>query len=280
MGDIDLVPHPVNDPDANSGHNSGEQQARETAGVPGRLTRELFEAVGLAVTWGSANRGSPPATPKVEPPAILSNTRSAAQFEKLIRTAWQSGVGSIVEVGDLLRQARDELQPEDFKALRLPFGRRTVQMLVKIAANSVLSDPANHGSLPPCWRTLYELTKIDKGDLESAIAEGVVHPDMQRKNAVVLRHDDKGEGSSPRQRLTKKEEAQLVKAWSAASSDARRAFFLTKIRPHLFELMTATERDELEHLVLGNAKAHATTKKQRNAIGSYLELKANPTTNN
>ena len=133
--------------------------------------------------------------PMREPQAILSNARSPQEFEALIQGAWQKETGRILEVGKLLLQAREQLLPAVFKGLRLPFKARMAQMLAKIAANPVLADPANHGSLPPCWRTLYELTKVPSNELRSAIDTGLVHPGMQRKDVNSLR----GRGSKAEQ---------------------------------------------------------------------------------
>jgi hypothetical protein len=154
------------------------------------LTRELFEAAGVPVAWTREQ-----AISIAQPPAILSNARSPQEWEALIQVAWQKETGRILEVAKLLLQAREQLLPAVFKALRLPFKARMAQMLAKIAANPVLADPANHGSLPPCWRTLYELTKIPGDELRSAIETGVVHPGMQRKDVDSLR----GRGSKTKQ---------------------------------------------------------------------------------
>src|SRR6266498_608346 len=99
------------------------------------LTRELFEAAGVPVAWTREQ-----AIPIRQPPAILSNARSPQEFEALIQSAWQKETGRILEVGKLLLQAREQLLPAVFKALRLPFKARMAQMLAKIAANPVLAD--------------------------------------------------------------------------------------------------------------------------------------------
>jgi hypothetical protein len=50
-------------------------------------------------------------------------------------------------------------------------------------------------SLPPCYSTLYLLSQIDTKILLAALADGRVHPGMQRKDAVALRKpkDDEGD---------------------------------------------------------------------------------------
>ena len=46
--------------------------------------------------------------------------------------------------------------------------------------------------LPPHGRTLYELCKLSDDVLEAKLADGTIHPGMQRKDAIALR---KPEGS-------------------------------------------------------------------------------------
>jgi DNA N-6-adenine-methyltransferase (Dam) len=62
----------------------------------------------------------------------------------------------------------------------LPFSRMTAHRLMAIA-----SDPrfVTHGlQLPPSWRTLYELTKLDDRQFEQGIADGTINPEMRRKD--------------------------------------------------------------------------------------------------
>lgn len=54
----------------------------------------------------------------------------------------------------------------------MPFGQRAAQHLLAIGRCELLSN-ANHGShLPPSWRTLYELTRLnDLPEIKRCIAE-------------------------------------------------------------------------------------------------------------
>jgi len=111
-----------------------------------------------------------------------ANARTKSHFEAAIANSWRSSVAGIMLTGDLLNQAEDELDPEVFRALKLPFGQRATQMLRRLADHPIVSSHANHGSLPPCWRTLYELTKVPDDLLQSALADGRIHPELQRKD--------------------------------------------------------------------------------------------------
>jgi hypothetical protein len=64
---------------------------------------------------------------------------------------------------------------------------RTAQRLMAIAQHDVLTN-ATHGShLPPSWRTLYELTKLDRKVLERALEDGAITPAMERRDVAGLR---------------------------------------------------------------------------------------------
>jgi hypothetical protein len=106
-----------------------------------------------------------------------------------IAAAWQKTTEAIIETGRLLNEAKAEVEHGDWLKLveALPFGARTAQMLMAIAANPVLSNP-NHGShLPPSWRTLYELTKLDDQVLLAKIEDHSIHPDIERKDVALRR---------------------------------------------------------------------------------------------
>jgi hypothetical protein len=113
------------------------------------------------------------------------NVHSKTFFEDAIAAEWRSSVAGIIRTGDLLIQAEDELGRDVFCALRLPFSSKVAQMLRRIAANAFISDRRNHGSLPPCWRTLYELCKASDDVLEAARLDGRLHSDLQRKDVRI-----------------------------------------------------------------------------------------------
>jgi hypothetical protein len=111
-----------------------------------------------------------------------ANIRSKAFFEGAIAAEWRNNVEGILRVGQLLNEAKDELDREVFGALKLPFVPRVSQMLRRIAAHPIISNAKHASSLPACWYTLYELTKVDNDILVAALADGRVHPGLQRKD--------------------------------------------------------------------------------------------------
>jgi hypothetical protein len=111
-----------------------------------------------------------------------------------INATWRKSVEHIIETGRLLREAKAELGHGNWCGLfsargfdgAVPFTVRTAQMLMVIADHPVLSD-ANHGThLPPCWRTLYELSSVPDDELIHLIEDGTVHPGMMRKDVAQI----------------------------------------------------------------------------------------------
>jgi hypothetical protein len=89
---------------------------------------------------------------------------------------------AVLAVGRALEEAKAEMPHGAWERMfkghpraverPIPFSVRTAQMYMAIARNPVL-EKTNHGSLfPTSWRTLYELSKVDRSVLENAIADG------------------------------------------------------------------------------------------------------------
>jgi N6-adenosine-specific RNA methylase IME4 len=117
-----------------------------------------------------------------------------------IVAAWNKSREAIFEVGRLLIEAKDALPHGSFEAMvesELPFGSRTAQMLMRISTDERLTK-ANHGSaLPASWRTLAQLTTLDDVTLERGFSEGIIKPDMQRKDVVALKRVENRVGTQP-----------------------------------------------------------------------------------
>jgi hypothetical protein len=110
-------------------------------------------------------------------------------FVAKIVAAWQKTTESIIDTGRLLIEAKAKIEHGEFEDMidaQLPFGPRAARMLMAIAANPVLSD-RNHGSvLPPSWRTLYELSRLDGQVLLARIEDHSVNPGMERKDVTLI----------------------------------------------------------------------------------------------
>lgn len=102
-----------------------------------------------------------------------------------IRAAWQSSFDGIMECGRLLVEAKEQLDHGQWLQLidsQLPFKANTAQRLMKISTDERLTNAAHAPFLPRSRETLYELTKLPTEVFEQKIADGTIHPEMQRSD--------------------------------------------------------------------------------------------------
>jgi hypothetical protein len=162
---------------------------------------------------------------RAEPAAVpQSNTRSWKVFAQLINTSWRKGVDAFLDTGRYLLEAKAELGRDVFESLvkqHLDFDTSVGRKLMAIASNSVIC--AHGHKLPPCWTTIYELSKLDDEVLTAKFADGTIHSGMARKDASALRTST---GKSPARVSgeSNEEEETLAACWKRASKDDRRAF--------------------------------------------------------
>jgi hypothetical protein len=154
-------------------------------------TEVFLAAIGMA---------SPRRKPRLRP-RTSNDTASQHDIDcyvERINATWQSAVESIIKTGKLLVEAQDKLGYGNwvrmFDGKKLRFGLRTAERLMKIARHPVLSDPTHGSSLPPSWRSLYELTKIFPPSLEDMLADGTINPDIERGT---IEHLCRGERPTP-----------------------------------------------------------------------------------
>jgi hypothetical protein len=110
-----------------------------------------------------------------------------ADFAARITACWRKSAEAFIEAGRWLIRARSDLDHGAFGTMvesDLPFGARTAQRLMAIAADARLSNATHASHLPPSWTTLYELTKLDDAQFEAKIADGTINPDMERREAI------------------------------------------------------------------------------------------------
>lgn len=120
-------------------------------------------------------------------PKTLPTTRKG--WATIIRRDLAAAAKAIVQTGIHLIQAKETLSHgewEPFLRNDLHIQPRTAERFMAIARHPVLASPARSGQLPSSWGTLYELSRLESGALENAIAAGEVHPDMERKDATGL----------------------------------------------------------------------------------------------
>lgn len=124
--------------------------------------------------------------------ACLNNKRDWKWHRNRIAAAWGKQVASIIETGQCLIEAKEELDHGAFEVMvqsKLPFGRNTAHRLRAIAEHNIISNVAHGPLLPPSWRTLYELTKLPPEILLAKIKDGSIHPKLERKDVRALQPD-------------------------------------------------------------------------------------------
>jgi N6-adenosine-specific RNA methylase IME4 len=114
----------------------------------------------------------------------------ANSYPAKIEAAWNKTRDGIFEVGRLLIEAKEELPHGEFLLMieaELPFGEDTAQRLMAIARDAWLTNAAHARYLPASRETLYQLTTVPIEDRERGIADGIIRPDMERRDVVRLK---------------------------------------------------------------------------------------------
>jgi len=177
-----------------------------------------------------------------------SNARSWKFFVDKINMLWRKGAGDFITCGQLLIEAKDELQRDAYKAMlkKLHFEASVAKKLICVAKKTILG--AHVHLLPPCWSTLYELSQLKDDALNAALADGSIHPGMHRRDAVALRKPPRTTTSSPSTPLSKA-------AWSKATVEERRRFLDAIGADPLCAVFSIALRAELRRRVGGQQRA-------------------------
>jgi hypothetical protein len=105
-------------------------------------------------------------------------------WAKGISKAWREGLDAIFKTGRLLVEAKADLPHGEFIAMieskrEVPFHRSTAFRLMAIVSDDKLTNDAHGQHLPPSWRTLYELTKLEDADFAARLADSSIRPDLE-----------------------------------------------------------------------------------------------------
>lgn len=140
--------------------------------------------------------------------ADVSRPEVAEDWASRIVRLWRPGFAWVVATGRELLAARAALGNGEWGRLfvdhpqsvrgAVPFTVRTAERLMAIARHPVTGDSARVSDLPAAWGTLAELAKLPPERVEQGIADGWVHPRMERRDVggmppVVLRECTSGE---------------------------------------------------------------------------------------
>ena len=112
-----------------------------------------------------------------------------AKYAQRITACQRKSVNSIIECGRLLVTAKNELKHGEFLKMienELPFKRSSAQALMKIAADGRITKYQHAGCLPAHWSTLVKLAQLPDAVFEAGIADGTIHPGLERRSAVEM----------------------------------------------------------------------------------------------
>jgi len=135
-------------------------------------------------------RGGSPRRSKCVKHGTLTKLPRAEQWADRICTQLGKSVEAIIEVGRLLVKAKADLAHGEWGRLfqdeLVPFTINTAQRLMVISQHPTLSNTAHAQYLPPSWTSLYELTKVEPKRLTAAFKDGIITPDMKRRDVTAL----------------------------------------------------------------------------------------------
>jgi hypothetical protein len=106
-----------------------------------------------------------------------------------IKAFWHRTAHGVMEVGRDLNRVRlwvDKGEFTEWVRKELPFTLRTAERLMKVAKHPVLTDPTHVSGLPASWATIEALARLPEEVLRKAIADGRVHPKMERQDVAAL----------------------------------------------------------------------------------------------
>ena len=115
-------------------------------------------------------------------------TAQSSWIERIV-AAWQKQVPAILETGNLLLAAKDNLRGNWLSAAeeQLPFGISTANKLMKIAACDHFKDSELIPNLPASWGALFELSQLDADSFAKGIDDKTIHSKMKVIDAKNLR---------------------------------------------------------------------------------------------
>ena len=159
----------------------------------------------------------------------LAELRTRANFADAIGEAWTEAEENFTTIGRYLNHAKSMLNHGEFMGMvesDLPFRYSTANRLMKVAAAlDAGALPADR--LPPSYATVYELLTLSDEERRQAIKEGVVRPDMQRKDVTEFRKRLRQPDQSKRAKLETEREKlhkrlQEIEAELASIGDAEK----------------------------------------------------------
>jgi hypothetical protein len=113
----------------------------------------------------------------------ISDPDAVTKYADAISGNWQHGVEAFLEIARLCAEAEERLDPAQQAELKakLPFGAATFSKFRQIGLDARLRKPEIQVLLPAAYTTIYAITCLNDEDLNVAITEKIINPDVKRE---------------------------------------------------------------------------------------------------
>lgn len=121
--------------------------------------------------------------PRLSRPPPLSKVRTRANFADAIGRLWAEAEENFISIGRYLNRAKETLEHGEFVEMverDLPFRYSTGNRMMKVAA-ALDSNILTLDTMPGSYATAYEALTLTDEERAIALREGVIRPDVQRK---------------------------------------------------------------------------------------------------
>ena len=107
-------------------------------------------------------------------------TRKVVEYRDLITESWHKTVQGVLETAGHIVNAYEELNWDEWEQLKgdLPFGDSVCSMMMGIGNTKRFDKKNIQKKLPPNYNILYEYSKLDDGEWNKAVSEGIVDTDI------------------------------------------------------------------------------------------------------
>jgi len=163
------------------------EHAAGKGGVPQSVAGEdaaVSPDINVAHCHGGPERPAGEFSPGKDPALDLRDRlmSSVACYVRDINQNWRRGVDTFMNVGRLCAEANARLTTAEKSELmpNLLFGEATFSKFVRIGTDTRLQTPEIQRLLPPHYTTMYAVALLTDEDLQQALAEKVLHPDLTR----------------------------------------------------------------------------------------------------
>jgi hypothetical protein len=121
----------------------------------------------------------------------FSDPDAITKYADAISSNWQRGVEAFLEIARLCADAEERLDPAQQAELKakLPFGPATFSKFRQIGLDARLRKPEVQVLLPAAYTTIYTIACLNDEDLNVAITEKIINPDVKREQLEKWRRE-------------------------------------------------------------------------------------------